>query len=159
MQPNSPDYETILAHIETKMKAGDSYQSLVAYLEKKLVPQEKAKEIIRTVAAQQKARKEAEAPQRRKQLRRAQVIQSLAQTAAGLFVFITAYWLHDRSLNLIPFVFLGLYAVLYASGLVVIIGAIKTIWMAVRKAEDFDYLEDDDEPSLLYRMTGYRFFK
>ena len=66
MDQNSPDYQAILEHIKMKSEAGDSYASMIAYLARKEVPEAEATEIIRTVTAEQQAKKAAEAPARRK---------------------------------------------------------------------------------------------
>lgn len=154
MDQNSPDYQAILEHIKMKSEAGDSYASMIAYLARKEVPEAEATEIIRTVTAEQQAKKAAEAPARRKMMRRKAVIWSFAQAGIGLALFLFAFFYNMATRNTAGGVFIWVLALQWISTLVIVVGLIKALWMALRKAEDFDYMEFGEGSTFWKRAFG-----
>ena len=62
------------------------------------------------------------------------------QTAFGLAVFLACFFYNQATIAKGKAVFIWVVALQWVGAIIGIIGGIRTGWMVIRKAEDFDYV-------------------
>lgn len=137
MNQEHTDHEALLAELRSSIQAGKNSVMAPSRSELRDVPKPEAHQDTQALTVEQQARHNVNLRRQRK--RHKAVVKSFVQVGIAFALYLFASFYNRATLEEADRVFIAVAALEWISVGAIILYLIKTLWMGIRKAEDFDY--------------------